>query len=75
MKHALFREWGVGYLPISAMGWLASALALAFCVHIFLYIDARSHSAADTLYGIFPYVVPTLLAWYVLALRTSRERL
>jgi hypothetical protein len=35
-------------------------------------VDARAHSVTDTLYGIFPYVAPTLLGLYVLALRTSR---
>jgi hypothetical protein len=40
-------------------------LAIAFCAHIFLFVDSRAHSVTDTLYGIFPFWGPTLLglAW------------
>jgi len=72
MNRKWFREFGLLYLPVSIPGWLATLLALAFCIHIFIFVDSRSHSVTDTLYGIFPYVVPTLLGLYVLALRTSR---
>ena len=65
----MFKEWGILYRPASVLGWLLTALALAFCVHIFLFVDHRSHSVTDTLYGIFPYVVPTFLGWYLLAMR------
>ena len=66
-----FRELGLFYVPVSAMGWTASALAAAFCINIFAFVDSHSHSVTDTLYGIFPYVVPTLIALYVCAMRTS----
>ncbi len=69
----MFKEFGLFYRPISVSGWLVTLLALAFCVQIFLFVDSRSHSVADTLYGAFPYVVPTLLGLYVLAMRTSRS--
>ena len=72
MNRIWFREFGLLYLPVSIPGWLATLVAVAFCVHIFLFVDSRSHSVADTLYGVFPYVTPTLLGLYVLALRTSR---
>ena len=72
MKHNWFKEFGLLYFPISIMGWLVTVLAFAFCTHIFLFVDSRSHSVTDTLYGVFPYIVPTLLGLYVLALRTSR---
>lgn len=72
MKHVWFKELGLLYRPVSALGWVATVLAFAFCAHVFLFVDARSHSVTDTLYGVFPYVVPTLVALYVLALRTSR---
>jgi len=40
-------------------------MALVFCVQVFKAVDRHSHSASDTLYGIFPYVVPAamLLEW------------
>jgi len=30
---------------------------MAFCAQVFIAIDRHSHSASDTLYGIFPYFV------------------
>lgn len=69
-----FKQIGLLYVPTSVLGWVVSTLTLAFCVHIFAFVDSRSHSAADTLYGIFPYVAPALLALYVCAMRTSTPR-
>jgi len=60
MKHAWFRTWGWIYRPITLQGWAIVLLALAFCAQVFLAVDRHSHSASDTLYGIFPFVVPTL---------------
>lgn len=72
-----FRPLGLFFYPVSIAGSIATLLAAAFCVHIFLFVDARAHSVADTLYGIFPYWAPTLLALAWLADRTGgrpRER-
>ena len=68
----MFKELGLIYRPSSAIGWIVTAVALAFCVQVFVFVDSRSHSVTDTLYGIFPYVVPTLLWLYVLAMRTTQ---
>ena len=70
----MFKEFGLLYRPASAAGWLITLLALAFCIHIFRFVDSHSHSVADTLYGIFPFVAPTLLGLYVLAMRTCQLR-
>jgi hypothetical protein len=32
-----------------------------FCVQVFVAVDRQSHSVSDTLYGVFPYVVPALI--------------
>jgi hypothetical protein len=72
MKMRWFKEWGWIYVPVSAMGWLAVLLTLAFCLNTFAAIDRHSHSASDTLYGIFPYWVPALLMLNWLASKTSR---
>lgn len=72
MKHAWFKEWGLLYRPVSTPGWVATLLVAAFCVQILVFVDSRSHSITDTLYGAYPYVVPALLGLYVFALRTSR---
>jgi hypothetical protein len=38
---------------------------MVFCIQVFIAVDRYSHSASDTLYGIFPYFVPALgiLGW------------
>lgn len=70
MKHPWFRAWGWIYRPVAAQGWIVTALAALFCVHIFLAVDRQSHSNTDTLYGIFPFIVPTFLVWLWVASKT-----
>ena len=43
----------------------------AFWVQVFAAVDRDSHSASDTLYGIFPYVVCTFLLLEWVASKTS----
>lgn len=69
-----FRRVGWVHVPVSVAGFIATALVLAFCVQVFLFIDSRSHSATDTLYGVFPYIVPSLLLLDWLARNTSRAK-
>ena len=73
MKAKWFKSWGWIYRPISWQGILVVLLALAFCVQVFLAVDRQSHSVSDTLYGIFPYWVPTLIILYWVASKTSQE--
>ena len=68
-----FKPLGPLYRPVSIFGWTVTVLASAFCVHIFRFVDGRSHSVSDTLYGIFPYWIPTFLLWHSIASRTSAE--
>lgn len=74
MKYNWFREWGWIYLPTSWQGWAGAMLTLLFSVQVFVAVDRHSHSASDTLYGIFPYVVPAvgILGW--VASKTSGKR-
>ena len=72
MKKAWFREWGWIYFPISWQGFCVTIVALLFCVHIFIFFDHDSHSGTDTLYGVFPYVVPTLLILEWIARKTNK---
>ncbi len=69
-----FKSFGWFYRPISWQGWAAFALTLAFCFQVFRAIDRHSHSASDTLYGIFPYFVcaAVLLNW--IASKTASQR-
>ena len=65
MKYNWFREWGWIYLPTSWQAWTGVLLTVVFCVQVFAAVDRHSHSASDTLYGIFPYVLPAvgILGW------------
>ncbi len=74
MKKYWFQPWGWIYRPVSVTGWFAVLLALIFCVQVFLAVDRHSHSASDTLYGIFPYVVPCIMLLNWLASKTSPRR-
>jgi hypothetical protein len=66
-----FRPMGLLFRPASLAGWLLSLAAFAFCVQVFIAVDRHSHSASDTLYGVFPFWVPALLALAWIADRTG----
>lgn len=66
-----FHPMGLVFRPASIAGWLISFAALAFCVQVFIAIDARSHSVSDTLYGFFPFLAPTWLGLSWIADRTG----
>lgn len=70
MSHRWFRPWGWLFRPVSVAGWVALLLTLAFCVQVFLAVDRHSHSASDTFYGVFPYLVCSFLLLDWLASRT-----
>jgi hypothetical protein len=72
MSSAWFKPWGWIYRPVSVVGFVAVLLAAIFCVQVFVAIDRHSHSVSDTLYGIFPYVVPCLMLLNWLASKTAR---
>ena len=55
MSRPWFRPWGWVHRPVSWQG----------------VVDRHSHSASDTLYGIFPYVVPCLMLLNWVASKTS----
>jgi hypothetical protein len=65
MKKHWFRKFGWIYFPVSFPGAILALLAVAFCAQVFIAIDRHSHSASDTLYGVFPYFacVFLLLNW------------
>jgi hypothetical protein len=55
MRLHWFSRFGWLYRPVSAIGWLITAITLAMIVQVFVAVDRHSHSASDTLYGAFPY--------------------
>jgi hypothetical protein len=71
MKTQWFKRLGWFYLPISVPGAVLTLLALAFCAQVFWAVDRKSHSASDTLYGVFPYFACAFLLFDWIAGRTS----
>lgn len=71
MKRYWFKRLGWVYRPVSWQGFVVVLLAIAFCVNVFLAIDRHSHSASDTLYGVFSYYVCTFLLVNWIASNTS----
>jgi hypothetical protein len=71
MERRWFASWGWTYRPVSWQGAVLVLSVLAFCLQVFLAVDRRSHSATDTLYGIFPYVVPSLMLLNWVASKTA----
>ena len=71
MTRNWFAPIGWFYRPRSAGGWIVTLAAFAFCVQVFIAVDRGSHSVSDTLYGVFPFVVPTVLLVNWIAFRTS----
>ena len=69
-----FAPWGWIYRPNSLEGVLLVLLTVAFCAQVLLTVDRHSHSVSDTLYGIFPFVVPALMALNWIAGKTSDVR-
>ena len=65
MKLAWFKPWGWSYRPTSGQAWLLVIATGFFCGQVFLAVNRHSHSASDTLYGIFPFFVPAfgILGW------------
>jgi hypothetical protein len=66
-----FKPWGWIHRPASVPGAIVTLLAGLFCVNVFIAIDRHSHSASDTLYGIFPFWVPALMLLEWVASKTS----
>jgi hypothetical protein len=69
-----FKPAGPLFIPVSLAGFGVCALSAAFCIQVFIAVDRHSHSVSDTLYGIFPFWVPTLLTLAWIADRTGARR-
>jgi hypothetical protein len=70
MRH-WFRPIGWVYRPASVPGVVITALALVFCAQVFVAVDRQAHSVSDTLYGVFPFIVPALIVLNWIASKTS----
>jgi hypothetical protein len=74
MKAIWFKHRGWFYVPASVLGVVLWLLAIAFCVTVFVAVDRHSHSASDTLYGIFPFFTCTFLLLDWVGRQTSEDR-
>jgi hypothetical protein len=71
MKTTWFKRLGWFYAPVSVPGSVICLLAVVFCLTVFRAVDRHSHSAGDTLYGVFPFFVCTFLLLDWIGGRTS----
>jgi hypothetical protein len=71
MKTVWFKRVGWFYLPISIAGIFITLADLAFCAQVFLAVDRHSHSASDTLFGVFPFFACAFLLFDWIAGRIS----
>ncbi len=74
MKNPWFKRLGWFYVPASWQAGFFTLLALLFCVQVFVALDRHSHSASDTLYGVFPYFISCFLLLDWVARNTSRTQ-
>jgi hypothetical protein len=74
MKTNWFKRFGWFYVPVSVPGAFVSLLAVLFCLTVFRAVDRHSHSASDTLYGVFPFFVCAFLLVDWIGGRTSHPR-
>jgi hypothetical protein len=74
MRRYWFTPWGWTFRPVSVPGFVLVLMAAIFCVQVFIAVDRHSHSASDTLYGVFPFVVPCLIVLNWIASKTSADR-
>jgi hypothetical protein len=73
MKKFWFKKIGWFYLPVKWPGWVVAIFFAIFCVHIFIFVDSKSHSVSDTFYGIFPFIVPAFLFYIWVASENSEK--
>jgi hypothetical protein len=71
MKRRWFKKWGWVFRPCAWQGVLLLLGAAAFVAEVFRAVDRHSHSASDTIYGVFPYVTCVFLLLNWVAAHTS----
>ncbi len=73
MRKSWFKKWGWLHLPTSWSGALLSLITLVICAQVFVAVDRHSHSASDTLYGVFPYFVSCFLLLNWIAANSAKS--
>jgi hypothetical protein len=73
MKIKWFKRIGWFHVPVSLAGAIICLFAGLFCLTVFTAVDRHSHSASDTLYGVFPFFICTFLLLDWIAGRTNGQ--
>lgn len=73
MKLNWFTRKGIIYLPVSIIGWVILAIALAYAVFTFIDIDKHSHSVSDTLINFIFNLLLTGLGYTLIAYFTEKK--
>jgi hypothetical protein len=73
MNKHWFSSHGWICLPQSWQGLAITASTNVFCVASFVAVDRHSHSVSDTVFGVFPYIVPAFLLLNWVASKTSQR--
>jgi hypothetical protein len=74
MAEKWFVRRGWFAVPASAVGAILMLATIAFIVQVFVAVDRHSHSASDTLYGVFPFAACAFLLLDWIAQRTGASR-
>jgi hypothetical protein len=73
MKKHWFKQSGIIFLPVSFFGWLILSAAIFLSVYEFIVVDAKSHSASDTLMNFFFRLVIIGVVYTIIGALTSRK--
>ena len=74
MTRVWFKPWGWVYRPSSWQAVVLVLLAAVFCFQVFVAVDCGAFRG-DTMYGVFPFVVPCLMILNWVASKTSLPEL
>ena len=66
-----FTKSGWLYLPVSAMGFVVTIMAIVFLIPIYMAIVRNGHSVSDDLYSMFVFTTCTAFWWKWVAEKTS----
>ena len=73
MKRGWFKKYGWFKFPVSWQGWLVTLFFIASSVWVFIVVDRNSHSASDTLIGVFPWVIIFIVIASWIASNTEKK--
>jgi hypothetical protein len=67
------KRFGLGWVPTSWQGWLATAVYLFFIIRAFLRIDKNSHSVSDTLINFsIPFIFLSII--FIIICRLKEQK-